>query len=123
MSWLDKTMYAVLIFGTLCLVLVYTDMYQDARRNAARNRVVVSELGALKDMVGVSDATRQVIHTTIAGLDTDDQSLWRVTFLRLINRMAEVVLVDVLNSRWFMTLMVGCILSSVAYIVYGMRAK
>ena len=123
MSWVDKTVYAVLIFGTLCLVLTYTEMYQTARRDADRNRVIAAELGAIKDIVGVSDATRQVIHATIIGLDTDDHSLWRVTFLRLIQHVADFVLIDVLNSRPFMTLLVGGILASGAYLVHGLRAK
>ena len=122
MNWIP---YIVLAFGVLCLTLSMTEMYQDARREMERNRVVASELSVLKDMVGVSDATRHVLHSTIADLERGDpeQSLVIATFLKQMRMIAEFIFVDVLNSRAFTALVVSAIVVAGAYIVHAVRAK
>ena len=121
----DWVAYAVIVLGVLFCVLSLTDGYQAMSREAERNRVVAAELGALKDMVGVSDATRQVIHSTIAGLDTGDhgQSLFVKVLLAQMRGAAEFLLVDVLNSRLFILTVLAAILGAASYLVHGMRSK
>lgn len=122
MGDLYKVAWMALSICVAFLVLSSTVAYQDARRSAARNRVVAAELGALKDMVGVSEATRQTLHAAMAGLDPDDTS-WLSVFNGQIRGVIEFVFVDIINSSAFTALVIATTLGAGGYLVHALRAK
>lgn len=122
---LKSATWVLLALLALYWALSFSTAYQEKCREIEHNRLVAAELVAIKDLAGISEATRRVIHNKIHDLETSDpeQSLLVATLLEQMRGAVEFVFVDVLNSRAFTLAALVGTLSAAAYLVHSFRAK
>lgn len=120
MKWIP---HLIIVLGMLYLVLSWSTAVQTRLSQVEHDREVADELAALADLVGIKPSARQFLHDAIKDLEHPEGTYGLLvdTFLAQMRLAAAFLLVDVLNSRGFVALVVTCVVGALVYIIYGAR--